>query len=943
MSTALPPNRRPPSTGARSILRRLGAAPWDLIASWGALVVFTLYGIGLPLVGVGTFLGTQLLAWLPPWQSELADSTVLTNRLIGDTIDSMAPQTLLLVDSVRAGLFPQWNPYVAGGAELAGLPNSGAYSPLSLPWWVLPPTYAPGVVKLLEIAVITLGMSLFLRRLGVRQVAWPLASIVFASSGFLIAWTNWPQTRVAAFIPLLFWALERAVVEARLRDMLPVGVAVAGMMLGGFPAVAGYALYAGAAYVLVRALLMRTGVRAVITSGLVAAGGVLLGLLLSAWQLVPFVVNALSVIDLSIRQQSPNSHLPIEDLASTLVPDINGGPTIGSWGGHPVEHLSYASAVALVLLAAIALFRRSAPTQRGLAVFFVATLLISVGLAYVGGPLLAFAQEFPVFSNNPIGRLRVIVGFSAAVLAAIGFDRIMSPEAPGRELRARWIAGSVGARIATFARLLVPVALGVGAIVLVLHALNRVPVEQLGEVRHQVAAIALTAVLATVAAVLTYFSRAAVLRMIAGAIIPIALVIPAALLAGAWWPKSAISTFYPVSATHEFLDERLGNDRYASVGQAMLPGSSSAYRQRAVGGHAFMTPEWKDLLLVVDEGSLQSATYSTLPPEGIAGYGESPILDRLAVRYLVTDPGLPVPGLVDVEVPAGSIQVDADVSVESASRAGALRGINFTIDEGAASGPDGMRIRVEILDSANGRTLAETTTWVPSISGPRSVALIGEDIPTTTEWVARLSLEGVESSFRLAADGDERLAIDVIRPADDGLRVVATGDATVLERLNAFDRVHWANEAVVAPARDLRLEELGTGRLDPEAVVLESEGPRLDAGSQATIVVGSETDQDRQSFHVEVQGGSGLLVIEDSFRRPGWTAIVDGVQAELIDADHAAAAIALDEGEHDVVLQYTTPGLTVGAWLSFSTLLLVVAGSVVVVFGVRAGNRRRSG
>ena len=48
-------------------------------------------------------------------------------------------------------------------------------------------------------------MVAFLRRHGLTRAAGVLAGIVFAASGYMMMWTNWPQTRVGAFIPLLFW------------------------------------------------------------------------------------------------------------------------------------------------------------------------------------------------------------------------------------------------------------------------------------------------------------------------------------------------------------------------------------------------------------------------------------------------------------------------------------------------------------------------------------------------------------------------------------------------------------------------------------------------------------------------------------------------------------------------------------------------------------------
>ena len=64
-----------------------------------------------------------------------------------------------------------------------------------------------------------------------------------------MVWADWPQSRVAAFIPALFWALERLVLHRRIRELVLVALVVATLLLGGFPAVTGYALVTGAVYV----------------------------------------------------------------------------------------------------------------------------------------------------------------------------------------------------------------------------------------------------------------------------------------------------------------------------------------------------------------------------------------------------------------------------------------------------------------------------------------------------------------------------------------------------------------------------------------------------------------------------------------------------------------------------------------------------------------------
>ena len=196
------------------------------VVAWACVVVFALVGIGSPLLGRTVFLGSDILLRFAPWVSYRIGDGSVTNSWLGDTIDGVVPQTVLLKHSVLGGNIALWNPYVVGGTPLGALPNTGLFSPVSWVWFFVPDTYAPGAVKLIEIAVAVLGMALFTRRLGLSSAAQAVSGLVFVSSGFMIAWTNWPQTRVAALVPLLFWAVDRVVCRRQWSDTIVLALSL---------------------------------------------------------------------------------------------------------------------------------------------------------------------------------------------------------------------------------------------------------------------------------------------------------------------------------------------------------------------------------------------------------------------------------------------------------------------------------------------------------------------------------------------------------------------------------------------------------------------------------------------------------------------------------------------------------------------------------------------
>jgi uncharacterized membrane protein YfhO len=67
--------------------------------------------------------------------------------------------------------------------------------------------------------------------------------------------------------------------------------------------------------------------------------------------------------------------------------------------------------------------------------------------------------------------------------------------------------------------------------------------------------------------------------------------------------------------------------------------------------------------------------------------------------------------------------------------------------------------------------------------------------------------------------------------------------------------------------------------------------------------------------------GPAWLVLADA-NYPGWTATVDGVQAEIYMVDHILRGVPLQAGRHRVVFSY----LPSGFWAALTVTLLTLAG-----------------
>ncbi len=104
-----------------------------------------------------------------------------------------------------------------------------------------------------------------------------------------------------------------------------------------------------------------------------------------------------------------------------------------------------------------------------------------------------------------------------------------------------------------------------------------------------------------------------------------------------------------------------------------------------------------------------------------------------------------------------------------------------------------------------------------------------------------------------------------------------------------------------------------------------------DAVGQDTLSIVTMKDYKPNELTYEVNSGKGGIVVFSEIYYPGWTATVDGKDAELGRVDYILRALNLPAGKHDVVLTFKPRSIKATetvAYASYALLLLVIAGGV---------------
>jgi len=891
--------------------------------AWLVIAVTLCVSIGLPLVGARVFFPSDLLQRYHPWKDQRPPGYRIANPLLADPVDSVMPTRAEYRKRVLHGDYPMWSPGPIGGGPLGSIFNSGMLSPLEMPYLVLPLWYAPAFVKLLEMAGAVLFTYLFARRLGLARVPAAVGGLIYAFSGFQVVWTFWPQSHIGALVPALFWAAERGLQRGNARSMLPVSVIVAVMVFEGFPPVFLFAGVAAGVYVLVRVLSAGGWEVARRVRGLAYFGGsAVVGLTITSLQLLPFLDQVRS-LDLGYRAQTTDSHLPWRAMVTSFVPNAFGSPVDGNFFGRRdyaptgfvrtgyLEQQSFIGAAALVLIvvAAIWLWRRpgSNPLPRGVTSYLWVGVGLMVVLIYVGGPLLGLLQNVPPFGSNFIGRLRAVMGFLLACLAAVGLHALLDRQDRPAPRGARLF----GAAVVTV------------VIVLVGLGLWRV-LDLAGEVHQRryvlrQSVLPLTIGALAIAAVAMNRRRWGAGGRLVAWVVPPLVAVEAMAFALPFWPRVPKWSFYPSTPAHRFLLSHLGHERFASQGYVLYPGTTTYYGLRSVTGHQFPQRTWTDLLTTLSPNALDLPTLPVL--RGRVDLIASPILDRLSARYFADAPEAPVPGR-RVEAPpvTGTVPLRAGASLSTVVPDGPIRAIGVQLVR-AEGWPGSGDLIAQVLDRS-GRVRSRGTLHLASVRpGQITIPVVERSASLQGGTVeVRLLFRASGGRLVLGSAGSRRPVASVVMAQDDDLRLVFADGATIYQRMNALPRVRWASRATVIADAGRRIFSLSRG-VAADTVVLDRNGPRGSGRPARLRILQDGGDEMRLSV---AASGQGYVVVADAIQH-GWRASLDGRPVALRSADHAGVAVLVPSGRHQITLRYDPPGWKPGLVVSGISLLLLLA------------------
>lgn len=349
-----------------------------------------------------------------------------------DNLTINLPARVFLIESLRRGEFPLWNPYILSGSPFLADLNLSLLSPFNLLYFFFSPFRALTWNIILSFVLALWGIMVFGKKIKLSQFASLLSAVIYTFSGTMVVYTNnLPMLQVAALLPWAAYACISFFEKPRLKSYLVLVAVLVLQLVAGHPQLTYYSWLFLGVYILFWAPppLLKKLIMIILVWSMVAV--------LAAVQIMPFTELA----KFSTRQNLGFSYASFDSLeplalVRLILPNIVGNLRSGLVWAQGGSVYGYLGLISLIFV---------------LAAFFSGRPWVKfLWLAALGAFILALGKFTPVFyffykTLPGLGSFRspqhflLLYTFSLALVAGFGADFLAKTNK--RLNIGRWVIG----------------------------------------------------------------------------------------------------------------------------------------------------------------------------------------------------------------------------------------------------------------------------------------------------------------------------------------------------------------------------------------------------------------------------------------------------------------------------------------------------------------------
>jgi hypothetical protein len=220
--------------------------------------------------------------------------------------------------------------------------------------------------------------------------------------------------------------------------------------------------------------------------------------------------------------------------------------------------------------------------------------------------------------------------------------------------------------------------------------------------------------------------------------------------------------------------------------------------------------------------------------------------------------------------------------------------------------------------------LARYTNFISALNGFVQDYHNADLRPSAKAHLALLDLLNVRYiviDARLPQNRDDVLALK------NGNREVFRNDSVIVYENTSATAHAWIVHKTAQVDEASAFTTIQNPEFDPRAIALvEGDQPTVAEPPAGAVESATVTSYEPERVELEVSAASAGLVVISEIYDKGWSATVDGKSADISAVDGAFRGVAVDAGEHTIVLRYDPPELRIGLIFSaVSTLAMLGA------------------
>ena len=379
------------------------------------------------------FPGDLLLSHYNPWRHEsyagYAEGGVPSKDQYFDVIRELYPWKTLVIDELKHGGIPLWNPYNFSGTPLLANYQSQVLYPLSIFYYIFPQITAWTILVILQAVLGCVFVYLFTKEIGLSAPAAIISAILFNFSAFANTWIEFNTVwHTIIWLPLMMYFVERAIKQKRLYFWQKAGfiIALFSSITAGHPQDFIYSFLFLAVYTAFRlasdsTLTVKEKLSFIIHHLLLAV----IAFCLAAPQLLPTIELFKNSARVTHDYQQIVKHMLVQwwQLPLIAIQELYGNPATKS--NQIDDYVGKTLSVGFTGLM-LSLFALRKSINKSWHAKFFAGLATFILIIMVNSPVTKILYRFPIpiLSTGAPNRILFLLAFAVAILAGYGFDVI---------------------------------------------------------------------------------------------------------------------------------------------------------------------------------------------------------------------------------------------------------------------------------------------------------------------------------------------------------------------------------------------------------------------------------------------------------------------------------------------------------------------------------------